>query len=241
MKIIAIDTATEDTVVAARDGGTDVFQQRTGADQDGRPRHSEVLLSLIGEAAAALGGWGRVERIAVGLGPGTFTGIRIGIATATGLSLSTGVPLAGVSTLAALARGVADQMPGDGPVIPVLDARRGEVFTGLHGPDGRELEPAAVISPDELVVRLRELSARFPELRIGGPGSVRFMDQLERSGFPVPDPVSEIHRLSGRALCDLGAGVPPSRLGSPLEPNYLRAPDAQLWLERDHHHPPAAG
>lgn len=229
-----MDTATDDTVVAALDGAELVFERIHGPDDAGRPRHSETLLVALDEAAAAAGGWDRIDRIAVGLGPGTFTGIRIGIATATGLAISTSLPLVGVSTLAALAVGAAREVPGRGPVMAVLDARRGEAFAGLYNPAGRELEPPAVLKPDRLTDRLAEISTRLPvPPRIAGPGSLRFRDDLELAGYPIPEPGSRAHRLSGRAICELGAGVPQPEVGKPLDPIYLRAPDAQIWLERD--------
>lgn len=233
MRLIGFDTATDDTVVAATDGDDTLFERVTGPDVSGRPRHSEMLLKAIGEAATAAGGWNRIDRIAVGVGPGTFTGIRIGIATARGFSLSTGVPAVGISTLSALAVGVAARTREGGPVMPLLDARRGEVFAGLYNPAGRELEPPAACPPERLVEWIAGISARLPRPpQVAGPGALRFADQLERAGFPVPGPESDLHRLSGRALCRLGAGITPET-AEPLEPIYLRAPDAKIWLERD--------
>jgi len=233
VRTIGFDTATDDTVVAVLDGAEVIAGFLAGPDSQGRPRHSADLLGAIGDAVEEAGGWGGIARIAVGTGPGTYTGIRIGIATATGLARSTGVPLVGVSTLAALAVSIAGSAPGEGPVMPVLDARRSQVFTGLYNRAGRELEPPAVCSPDELVARLVRITARLPAPpRIGGSGSLRFREQLEQAGFPVPEAHSA-HRLSGRALCELGAGIPDFELGKPLEPIYLRAPDAQVWLQRD--------
>lgn len=238
MRILGFDTSTDDTVVAASDGEIALAERRAGPDASGRPVHSGALLALIGEAVTAAGGWDRIDRIAVGTGPGTFTGIRIGIATARGLALSTGVPLTGISTLAALAVGAARQGNGDAPVLAVLDARRGEVFAGLYSPAGLELEPPVVCSPEALADRLDETGSRLERAPlVAGPGAVRFKDRLERAGIPVPAPESDIHRLAGHALCELGAGVSSTDTARPLEPTYLRVPDAQLWLERDHRDP----
>lgn len=234
MRTVGFDTATDDTVVAGLDGERTVAERAVPPGEAGRPLHSQALLEAVGAAAEALGGWERVDRIAVGLGPGTFTGIRIGVATAGGLSLSTGVPAVGVSTLAALAVGIAREGGDGGPVVPVLDARRGEAFAGLYNPVGRELEPPFVGPPGELAAWIGEISARLPRPpRVGGPGAVRFSDELDRAGIDVPGPGAAIHRLSGRAICELGAGAARGELGKPLEPIYLRVPDAQLWLERD--------
>lgn len=227
MKILGFDTATDDTVVAAMDGGTPVFEKLIGPGENGRPVHSEMLLSTMNEAAEALGGWGDVNRIAVGIGPGTFTGIRIGIATANGLALSAGIELVGVSTLEALALPMRE---GDRDVLPLLDARRGEVFAAMYGPGGEELWPPVACPPEELIARVTDLD-RFP--RVGGPGAVRFMDELTRVGLEIAGPEAAIHHLSGRCVCELGAEAGRVDQSIPLEPLYLRVPDAQLWLQRD--------
>ena len=227
MKIIGFDTATDDTVVAAAADGEIVFERRIGPGEDGRPVHSETLLTTMNEAAGALGGWADVRRIAAGTGPGTFTGIRIGIATANGLALSTGVELTGVSTLEALSLPLRD---GVRSVLPVLDARRGEVFAALYGADGTlEWSPFAA-GPETLAERLAELDAAP---RVGGPGSVRFRDELTRAGVEIAGPEAEIHHLTGGSICELGAAAGRVDPSIPLEPTYLRVPDAQLWLERD--------
>ncbi|MCO5315028.1 MAG: tRNA (adenosine(37)-N6)-threonylcarbamoyltransferase complex dimerization subunit type 1 TsaB [Solirubrobacterales bacterium] len=234
MRVLGIDTATDDTVVGVINGDRSEFERRVGPDGSGRPRHSETLLRSVADGVVAAGGWGGVERLAVGVGPGTFTGIRIGIATARGLVLATDVPVVAVPTLAALARGAARQASEEGPVMAVLDARRGEVFAALHDPDGRELEPPLVCSPERLIRCLEAISTRLPRAPlIAGPGSVRFRERLEQAGFQVPAPDSPIHRLSGRSLCELGSRLSPSEDNKSLEPIYLRAPDAQVWLERD--------
>ena len=149
MKIVGFDTSTDETVVAAVDGESTVFD-RVVPPGDRRPLHSQTLLGLVEEAADRLGGWRMVERIAVGIGPGTFTGIRIGVATAGGLSASTGLPAIGISTLDALARSILGSARTGGNVLPLLDAKRGQIFGCLHGPDGTPLGQPFVCGPDEL-------------------------------------------------------------------------------------------
>ena len=226
MKVIGFDTATDDTVVAATRDGETVFELLAGPGPEGRPVHSEVLLSAVNEAAEALGGWPEVNRVAVGTGPGTFTGIRIGISTATGISLSTGVELAAVSTLEALAL----PMKNGRPVLAVLDARRGEVFAAMYGKDGSEQWAPFASDPAELATRLNGLDVAP---KVGGPGAVRFRDELTRAGVEIAAPEAGIHRLSGRSICDLGVLAARAGQTNPLEPTYLRIPDAQLWLQRD--------
>ena len=226
--MVGFDTATDETVVGAIDGAENVFERAHPPEQ--RPVHSQTLLATVEEAVAELGGWGSVDRIAVGIGPGTFTGIRIGVATAAGLAASAGCQAVGVSTLAALARTIG--MTTDRDVMALIDARRGEVFGGLFERTGTELEAPFACGPEQLIDRLRAAGAAGPVPLVAGPGAVRFRDELLRAGFETEPAGSPVHRLAGRSLCELGATA--TRTGpKTLEPLYLRIPDAQLWLERD--------
>jgi tRNA threonylcarbamoyladenosine biosynthesis protein TsaB len=233
LNVVGFDSATDDTVVAALAGGNVEFESRVGPGPDGRPEHTRTLLAGIGDAVDSLGGWQAVDRIAVGLGPGTFTGLRIAVSTATGLSISTGTVAVGVSTLDALARSMT---AGEATVVPMLDARRGEVFMTARAADGGLLLPPAAVSPEDALESIRSLTG---PLRVGGPGAVRFRDLFADAGIRIDDPESEKGRLSGVAICEIGAaaGEPPP--DEPLEPIYIREPDAKLWLERDAR--PAAG
>lgn len=226
MKIVAFDTATDDTVVGARDGSQLTFGFSEEPNGKGRPRHSQSVLEAADAAAASLGGWSSVERIAVGLGPGTFTGIRIGIATARGLALGTGIPATGFSTLDALSAVPAGEEE-DSFRLAVIDARRGEAFAALYRPDGAAEWPAAVYSPEALCERVAGLG--LPVIA-GGSGAIRFSDELIRAGASVPGTEAGIHRLSPDSICETGAAGSST---DPLEPIYLRLPDAQLWLQRD--------
>jgi len=230
VKVLALDTATDDTVVAAADGSELTFE-KVLPPGDRRPVHSQALLVLADEAAASLGGWDEVERIAAGVGPGTFTGIRIGVATAAGLAASTGIPATGVPTLSALAISIAERT-GAETVMPLIDARRGEVFGGLHGADGRPLEERFAAGPEELIRRLVEAGRSGPAPIAAGPGAVRFRDELLRAGLETEPAGSPVHRLTGSSFCVLGAAAEKTGPDT-LEPLYLRVPDAQLWLERD--------
>lgn len=229
MRVLGFDTATDDTVVASVDGGRTAFEKVVSPGE--RPLHSQMLLQLAAEAVAAVGGWEELDLIAVGTGPGTFTGIRIAVATGAGLSASSGVPAVGVPTLDALARSIGARA-GAERVMPLLDARRGEVFGGLHRGDGEPLEEPFAISPARLIERLAAESRTEGAPLVAGPGAVRFRDELLRAGLVTEPDGSPVHRLDGRYICELGAAA--ERTGpETLKPLYLRIPDAQLWLERD--------
>ena len=164
MRILAFDTATARTAVALRDidTGANVCMRDeldlSAADDPsagGRPGHAQRLLSLIDELLRRGDtSWAEIERIAVGVGPGTFTGLRIGIASAQALATATGLPLVGVSTLRALALAAHDREPA-AATLAVIDARRGEAFVAGWAvrADPLRTEPALapqVLTPEQL-------------------------------------------------------------------------------------------
>ncbi len=140
MVVLGVDTATADAVVGVVADDEVLYEARVDPGPDGRPRHSQVLLPEIERGAEAAGGWESVDRIAVGIGPGSFTGLRIGIATTRALAQARGIPIVPVGSLTALARGIVTSPEGGGrPALPVIDARRGEAFAALVDEDGAEL------------------------------------------------------------------------------------------------------
>jgi tRNA threonylcarbamoyladenosine biosynthesis protein TsaB len=175
----------------------------------------------------AAGGWEKVDLLAVGLGPGTFTGLRVGIATARGLGVSLGLPARGVCTLDALAAGIGEA-GAEGERLAVLDGWRGEVFAALHSPAGERIWEPAVYRPEELAARVAELE-RPPS--VAGSGAVRFRHELARGGVRIADDSDPVHRVAGRHVCALAAAGGEDRDG--LAPIYLRPPDAERWRERD--------
>lgn len=193
------------------------------------------------KAATAAGGWEAVDSIAVGLGPGTFTGLRVGIATARGLSVSLGLPVRGVCTLDALAVGIAEagdsSVPYPSPatkgnrrtVLAVLDGWRGEVFAALYAPDGERLWEPAVFRPEELAARVAALEA---PPSVAGSGAVRFRHELARDGVRIADDSDPVHRVAARHVCALAAAAEGAEPDG-LAPIYLRPPDAERWRERD--------
>ncbi|HEY6770996.1 MAG TPA: tRNA (adenosine(37)-N6)-threonylcarbamoyltransferase complex dimerization subunit type 1 TsaB [Solirubrobacterales bacterium] len=228
MLVVGVDTATDRAVVGATADGEVVREVSIDPGPGGRPRHSEVLLAEIERAVEAAGGWPRIDRIAVGIGPGSFTGLRIGIATARALAQARGLPLAPVGSLTALARGISEDRSGDGLALPVFDARRSEAFAALFD-DGDEVWPPFVAPPEELAERLRDLGQ--PPLA-AGDGALRFATELEAAGATVAPPESSIHRVAAHHVCALGEAAAEAQTDQ-IQPLYLRPPDAKRWRERD--------
>jgi tRNA threonylcarbamoyladenosine biosynthesis protein TsaB len=225
--VVGLDTATDDTAVAALRDCELCFASSTGAD-GGRPRHATRLLAELEEAAAAAGGWAEVGRIAVGVGPGSFTGLRIGIATARSLAQALEIELAPVGTLEALARGTRDGA-ADRPLLAVLDARRGELFAALFGSAGEQVWEPTVSAPEPLCKRLSQLPGT--PLAVGS-GALRFRGELLEAGAEIPADSDPRHRVAAAETCAIGAESAPVRLEQ-VAPIYLRAPDAERWRERD--------
>jgi len=197
--ILAFDTATDVATCAL------VWDGEPVAERLSRPvsllEDVDALLRRAGASENSL------EGIAVGTGPGSFTGLRMGLATARALAFALDVGVAGVSTLDALAAGA----PG---AQPVIDAKRREVFTLVDG------EPA-VLLPGDLALE--------PGTACVGDGAVRYRDVLEAAGADVPPDGSEAHLPRARFHALLAGEFGPAEL---VEPLYLRVPDAEKALRR---------
>jgi tRNA threonylcarbamoyladenosine biosynthesis protein TsaB len=182
-----------------------------------RPGHASELLPAVHEVMKRAGvGFADLDAVAVGLGPGTFTGLRIGVATARALAKANAMPVRGVSSLAALAAG----MPA-GMRLPLIDAKRGEVYGALF--DGAHaMWPPFAASIDALVERLR--GERITALA-AGDGSLRFREELEAAGVAVAPLGSPVHVVSAAHLCRLALDAPDASAEQVL-PDYVREPDA---------------
>jgi tRNA threonylcarbamoyladenosine biosynthesis protein TsaB len=218
--VLALDTATSATAVALLGAG-DPVELRDDPEPGQRPRHAQQLLPLAQRALDGAGAtFGDLTRIVVGRGPGSFTGLRIGLATARALALAADAELVGISTLRVLAV-AADAR---GVVAPVLDARRGEVFVAAWE-GGRERVPARALAPDAV-------AALDPRGWLGvGDGAVRFRSVLEQAGMSIPADHSPLHRVSATVLAQLGVQAEPVARTEVL-PDYQRLPDAELTLRQ---------
>lgn len=225
--ILGIDTATAGTAVGVTVAGALRSERYTGPRPDGRPRHSERLLSEVEVAVGEAGGWDCIGVVAVGVGPGTFTGLRIGIATARALAQGRGLQLAAVGSLDALARGIAERAP-DRLRLAAIDARRKQAFAALYDSSGELAWGPEALSAEELAGRLAQAGG---SVVAAGDGSLRFRERLESAGAEVLPAASEAHRIAARHVCALAAEVEP---GPPddVRPVYLRRPDAEVWREQ---------
>jgi len=203
--LLAIDTATTAaTACLWRDGSVLAEGERRGGHVA-----QEVLVlcqELVERAGVPVS---EIDAVVGGIGPGSFTGVRIGLATARGVALALGVPAAGASTLAALRAGAGDD------AIGCIDARRGEVFAESSEIAGAAQAPATLVDaarPGQLVV---------------GDGAVRYRALFEHAGLVVPADEDPRHLPAARLLA---ASAAADGLRTPLEPRYMRRPDAEATL-----------
>lgn len=235
---LALDTATPATVAAAvaptgPDGSGGARAARIETPAEGaRPDHTRRLLPLAEDVLAETGGdWSAVTRIVVGLGPGTFTGIRVGVATARAAALASGAAIVGVPTSAALAAAARDA-GADGSIVVAQDARRKEYFVTVVGP-GDVAEQVATLAPftcaqADLVTTVAALDPR-PSVAVGD-GAQAWRADLEALGVHVPeDPAA--HRVDGAALVAVASRTTPAAAAD-VRPVYVRAPDAIPTAER---------
>lgn len=258
MIVLGLDTATPATAIGLLLSDGSVLEARDDPEPGERPGHATRLLPLAHGLLADAGLRPRdVGRIAVGIGPGMFTGLRIGVASARGLAQSIGAELSGVSSLRALALGV-ERTPGSEPdpaleqgsaferasgpelVLAAIDARRGEVFLAVYlqrapAEQPEELLPARACAPARLQEILAEASARAGEGAgwvAVGDGALLCRSELEALAVRVAPERARAHRVGGAAICRLGALCTHARVPEEVLPDYVRRPDAELARER---------
>lgn len=175
---------------------------------------AEVLVPMIeaalGEAGAS---FGDLALIGVTVGPGAFTGIRIGLAAARGFAVASGVPVAGVPTLDVLAASAREASDAAGAVLAVIDTKRGDVFVQRFGADGSPCGAAAVMDPAAATALME------PGTIVCGDAAAAVTGEIAAGAIAAPDPVM-LARIAARRHA-AGTALPP-------EPLYLRPPIAKL-------------
>jgi tRNA threonylcarbamoyl adenosine modification protein YeaZ len=215
--VLALDTATDAVVVGLltlpEAGEPTVLAERA---LPGARRHGEQLMPAALEVCAAAGRrLSEVDAVVCGVGPGPFTGLRVGLVSAASMADALGVPAYGVCSLDAIAAEAGADTGG--PLLVVADARRRELYWAAYDAEGRRTEGPAVDAPAALADRVAELGVR----RVAGPVAAVHADALGLPEFGValaPTPCG----LVTVAEADLRA----RRRPPPLEPYYLRRPDA---------------
>jgi tRNA threonylcarbamoyladenosine biosynthesis protein TsaB len=217
MNVVGFDTSTAATSACVRRDDGQAFEVIPDESSlFAPPAHAAELLPALVKVMDDAGlAWHQVDAIAVGVGPGTFTGLRIGVATARALAHARGIELRPVSSLAALAAGIDAELR-----LPLIDAKRGELFAALYR--GVELLwPPFAATPEVLVERVRD-NALIP--LAAGDGSLRFRETLEAGGIGIA--AAPAHVVRALHVCRLAEVVAATPADAVL-PDYLRDPDAK--------------
>ena len=218
--ILAVETATSAVSVALLRGEV-LLDEWTS--EDARAPSERLLPGVDALLARARVPLGAIDAFAVSVGPGSFTGLRVGIATVKGLAFASGRPVAAVPTLAALALAGAD---GRAPVAALLDARRGEVYAAVYGADGTALAPETVVKPAALAGLLaagtRIVVGEGAEPAAAELAALRGADVLV---VPRPAGLARAHAVGvlGARLLARGEGLDPACLA----PRYVRRAEAE--------------
>jgi len=236
MLVAALDTATLTLSCAILEVREDVELLASRTDRPTGPgtSHSVRLPGALVEILAPLGRTVRdVEGWAVGIGPGSFTGLRIGLASFKGLAYANRRPIAGVSSLAAMAAEAAATAPAGALLVPLLDARKGEVYAGFYRVRGGLPEvaaPEAALPPGALAARAAAAAAPGERALAFGEGLATYREVLapamaELAGAPAVPAAEAVARLAAPRL--LGATFDAAALFA-LEPHYLRPSEAEV-------------
>lgn len=239
MLTLALDTATpHGRFAVAEDGKLLAYQPHNVAGS-----YADALLPVIDTVLEAAGRrMDQVGLVAVTMGPGSFTGVRIGVATAKALAWALGAELAAVSTLAAMAADLLATQPDRDLAVPALDARRGEIFTGVYRRGENwvdEVVAPSCLAPDTWWAQLKEAVSNVEAPAYGGDGVAMLVGQpdglrpeLTCRGEPARRSWESAHPATARALAvALGNEAVRRRvIVSPFElvPHYLRGSDAEL-------------
>jgi len=224
--ILAIDTSTLTASVALLRDNVIVL-----AKESSENAHSESVLAFIDECLQAGNlTLGELDTIAVGAGPGSFTGLRIGMATVKGLCFATGVSLTPVSSLAALAFECSAHCPDDAIIASILDARRKEVFVGLFAQEGdslRSIGEEQVLAPADVEALLAERLTKAERKRVVlcGDGASKYEDIVAACGPRCGDATLT---PTASAVAALARNLPALDALASAKPTYVRLPEAEI-------------
>jgi tRNA threonylcarbamoyladenosine biosynthesis protein TsaB len=217
MLILAIDTALDACAAGILD--TDAAELIAQESQAMKRGHAEALMPLIGRVIKASGiGFAGLDRIAVTTGPGSFTGLRVGLSAARGIALASGKPVVGLTTLAAYAAPIVSENAGR-PVMSAIDARHDHVYFQVVSGDG-----GALVLPRVAPIEEALGASQFGAPHLVGNAAKILADRWPTDA-PPPFQVDDRPAPDIAWLAWLGAAVDPDI--APARPYYLRAPDAK--------------
>ncbi|MBI1869102.1 MAG: tRNA (adenosine(37)-N6)-threonylcarbamoyltransferase complex dimerization subunit type 1 TsaB [Methylocystis sp.] len=217
MRILAIDAALPAVAACVLD--LDAVEPASSETMAMERGHAEALLPLIERVMAKVdGGFASLQRVAVTVGPGSFTGIRITVAAGQAIALACHAPIVGVSTLAALAAPFI-VAPFDGVVAAAIDARHGQVYVTAYGPDGRTL-----LSPRRARAHEALRALGHGPLRLVGSGAYLLAAEARASGLSAQI-ASDASAPDIAYVARLGLAADPAT--APAQPLYLKPPDAK--------------
>jgi tRNA threonylcarbamoyladenosine biosynthesis protein TsaB len=215
VRVLGVETSTRRGSVAALSDGRPL----AAFEHEVPNAHAEELLPLLERLLVEVG-WSRssIDRLAVGVGPGSFTGLRVGVALVRGIALGLDRPLVGCGSLAVMARGAAPEDPR--VRVPVLDARRGELFVAAYEPDGSVLSAPQAIPRAEVDAAVARLVQGRAFVLLGEASSELASAATARLARP------DVDLPHARWVATLGSELDPA--AAPAEPEYVRGPGATL-------------
>lgn len=219
MRVLAVDTSTDSSGVVLWEEGSCVVRLAT----EGPARHAENLLPLI-DRAFSTAGWtrGQLDLLACCIGPGSFTGVRVGLSTAKGIALALDRPIVGVGSLQAMAS--AARAGAGAAVLALLEARQGEVFWAMYEGQGGLVEGPAHVKIEEVGSVLRRAIRRSPlVVGVAAAGLDLCGARLLRSAPTDRPDAAEVARMAVDQFTRVGGDEVHA-----LEPHYVRPPDITL-------------
>ena len=226
MLILALDTSSRGGSVALLRDEVIVCEREGDATRTHGERLPGELMDVLRAEGVSIR---EIDLYAVATGPGSFTGLRVGIATVQGLALPNGKLVAPVSTFDAL---VASARDGRHPIAVWIDAHRGEVFAALYTPDGQIVQPPSSLPPPATLDAWNSALADAPEIVFTGDGALRYADVIREQLGPRAVIASPLGPLSGTigkiGYADRSRAVHPHA----IVPTYVRRPDAELARDR---------
>ena len=221
VNVLALDTSTSCLSVALMRDKATVTEINLAV----KVGHAGMILPVIDEVLSKSSmNKDDITLIATGTGPGSFTGLRIGIATAKGLAKAIGCPLAGIPTLDIIARGA---LPSSMQIMPIIDAKKGEVFCALYNKDGSRLTDFMNLRPEGIAALVRE------DTLFVGNGCDIYRDILIKDLGPLyHEGPALLWYPRASVLAGIALSIPIENLSQDVQPLYIRASDATLLLER---------